>query len=116
MKKNRLGHSSLYVSEIGFGCMSLTNDNRENERIIHEAIDRGVNFFDTADLYGRGMNEETVGKALKGKRHHVILATKGGNEWKDGEEGWRWNPSKRYLKEAVKKSLLRLRTDYIDLY
>ncbi|ADU30041.1 aldo/keto reductase [Evansella cellulosilytica] len=116
MKKNKLGSSALYVSEIGFGCMSLSKDHSENERIIHHAIDRGVNFFDTADLYDRGMNEVSVGKALKEKRKDIIIATKGGNEWRAGTEGWNWNPSKTYIVSAVKKSLQRLQTDYIDLY
>nr|WP_090886836.1 aldo/keto reductase [Evansella caseinilytica] len=116
MKTNRLGDSELYVSEIGFGCMSLSKNHNENEKIIHQAIEYGINFFDTADLYDRGLNEASVGKALKQKRQQVILATKGGNEWGDGIDGWRWNPSKCYLKAAVKKSLQRLDTDYIDLY
>jgi aryl-alcohol dehydrogenase-like predicted oxidoreductase len=116
MKKNRLGNSELFVSEIGFGCMSLTGNYTEDERIIHEAIDGGINYFDTADLYDFGLNEETVGKAIKEKRQDIILATKGGNEWGEGIDGWRWNPSKNYLKNAVKDSLRRLDTDYIDLY
>ncbi|WP_078597006.1 aldo/keto reductase [Evansella clarkii] len=116
MKKNRLGNSELFVSEIGFGCMSLTGNYTEDERIIHEAIDGGVNYFDTADLYDFGMNEETIGKAIKEKRQDIVLATKGGNEWGKGIDGWRWNPSKDYLKNAVKDSLRRLNTDYLDLY
>ncbi|WP_088035688.1 aldo/keto reductase [Evansella clarkii] len=116
MKKNRLGNSELFVSEIGFGCMSLTGNYTVDERIIHEAIDGGVNYFDTADLYDFGMNEETIGKAIKEKRQDIVLATKGGNEWGKGIDGWRWNPSKDYLKNAVKDSLRRLNTDYLDLY
>lgn len=116
MKKNRLGNSELFVSEIGFGCMSLTGNYTVDESIIHEAIDGGVNYFDTADLYDFGMNEETIGKAIKEKRQDIVLATKGGNEWGKGIDGWRWNPSKDYLKNAVKDSLRRLNTDYLDLY
>ncbi|PYZ98514.1 oxidoreductase [Alteribacter lacisalsi] len=116
MKKRQIGSSELYVSEIGFGCMSLSDDYRENERIIHEAVDMGINYFDTADLYDFGSNEESVGRALKGKRQDVILASKGGNEWGEGIDGWRWNPSKKHLKSAVKASLSRLGTDYLDLY
>lgn len=116
MKRNRLGTSDLWVSEIGLGCMSLRHDEQESIRIIHAAIDAGVNFFDTADLYQQGRNEEWVGQALKGKRHEVILATKVGNHWEPGKEGWFWDPSKAYIKEAVKGSLRRLGTDYIDLY
>lgn len=116
MNENKLGKSDLYVSEIGLGCMSLSDDHVHNETIIHEAIDRGVNFFDTADLYQFGFNEETVGKAIKGKRQDIILASKGGNEWGNGIDGWRWNPSKSYIKEALKNSLQRLDIDYLDLY
>ena len=116
MRKNRLGISDLYVSEIGLGCMSLTEDQQTNTRIIHEAMEAGVNFFDTADLYEFGMNEESVGKAIEGNRQNIILASKGGNEWGEGIDGWRWNPSKNHLKSAVKDSLRRLNTDYLDLY
>lgn len=116
MKKRKLGHSDLYVSEIGFGCMSLGTSENDAIRIIHEAIDQGVNYFDTADLYDRGLNEEIVGKALKGKRHDVIVATKVGNRWTEQGNGWTWDPSKAYIKEAVKHSLRRLQTDYIDVY
>jgi aryl-alcohol dehydrogenase-like predicted oxidoreductase len=116
MKKNQLGSSNLYVSEIGFGCMSLSDNQQQNEKILHEAVDSGINYFDTADLYQYGFNEESVGQALKNKRENVVLATKGGNEWGDGIDGWRWNPSKEYIKEACKNSLKRLQTDYIDLY
>ncbi|GAB7388362.1 aldo/keto reductase [Bacillaceae bacterium] len=116
MKKNRLGSSELYVSEIGLGCMSLGTEEKAAIRLIHEAIDRGINFFDTADLYDYGRNEEIIGKALKGKRSQVVLATKVGNRWQAGKEGWTWDPSKTYIKQAVKESLRRLQTDYIDLY
>ncbi|UCZ54685.1 aldo/keto reductase [Bacillus shivajii] len=116
MKKNQLGNSSLYVSEIGFGCMSLGDNHEANEALIHKAIDNGINFFDTADLYQFGFNEESVGKAIKGKREDIILASKGGNEWGEEIDGWRWNPSKQHLKSAVKNSLQRLNTDYLDLY
>lgn len=115
MKKNQLGNSDLAVSEIGFGSMSLGKNEQQDIRILHEAIDRGVNFIDTADLYGFGEIEKTVGKALKGKRDSVILATKAGNHWEDGKEGWYWDPSKDYIKKAAKNSLKRLGTDYIDL-
>lgn len=116
MKKNRLGSSDLYVNEIGFGCMSIGTDEQKATYIIHEAFDRGINFFDTADLYDSGRNEEMVGKALKGKRSDVILATKVGNRREEGKEGWRWDPSKVYIKKEVRNSLRRLQTDYIDLY
>ena len=116
MKRNQLGSSSLYVSEIGFGTMSLSDDQGQNERILQEAFNQGVNFFDTADLYQFGMNEKSVGKALGAYRDKIILASKGGNDWHNQDGGWIWNPKKSYLKEAVKASLKRLNTDYLDLY
>ncbi|MWV42388.1 aldo/keto reductase [Paenibacillus sp. HJL G12] len=116
MKKNRLGTSDLYVSEIGLGCMSLGTEEKEAARLVHEALDRGINFLDTADLYDGGLNEELVGKAVKGRRCDVILATKVGNRRIPGKEGLSWDPSKAYIMSAVKESLKRLQTDYIDLY
>lgn len=116
MKKNRLGTSDLMISEIGLGCMSIGTEEKKAISILDEAFDKGINYFDTADLYDKGMNEEWVGKALKNKRSEVILATKAGNRWRPDYSGWDWDPSKAYIKEAVKKSLKRLDTDYIDLY
>lgn len=116
MKKNALGSSELMVSEIGLGCMSLGTDEQQATRIIHEAMDAGVNFLDTADLYDAGRNEELVGKAIQGKRENVILATKVGNRRMEGQDGWVWDASRSYILSAVKQSLQRLRTDYIDLY
>ncbi|UYX50917.1 aldo/keto reductase [Bacillus thuringiensis] len=116
MKKRQLGNSDLYVTEIGFGCMSLGTSEAEAMRIIDEAIDLGINFFDTADLYDYGLNEEFVGKALKGKRDQIVLTTKVGNRWTEEKNGWSWDPSKAYIKAEVKESLRRLQTDYIDLY
>ncbi|WP_459499602.1 aldo/keto reductase [Bacillus sp. C1] len=116
MKKRQLGNSDLYVTEMGFGCMSLGTDEHEAIRIIHEAIDLGINFFDTADLYNYGLNEEFVGKALKEKRDQIVLTTKVGNRWTEEKNGWSWDPSKTYIKTEIKESLRRLQTDYIDLY
>ncbi|WP_242143662.1 MULTISPECIES: aldo/keto reductase [unclassified Bacillus cereus group] len=116
MKKRQLGHSDLYVTEMGLGCMSLGTEETQAISIIHEAIDLGINFFDTADLYHYGLNEEFVGKALKGKRDQVILTTKVGNRWTSEKNGWSWDASKTYIKTEVKESLRRLQTDYIDLY
>lgn len=116
MRTNPLGSSELYVSEIGLGCMSLGTDEGQAVKLIHEALDRGVNFLDTADLYDEGRNEELVGKAVEGRRKDVIIATKVGNRRVPGQDGWVWDPSKDYIKSAVKDSLCRLGTDYIDLY
>lgn len=116
MLKRRLGNSELYVSEMGLGCMSLGQDENKAKEIIHTALDHGINYLDTADLYDYGLNEEFVGKAIKSVRKDLIIATKVGNRWNDDQEGWRWDASKTYIKTAVKASLLRLQTDYIDLY
>ena len=97
--------------------MSLTAT-REQEGIdlIHRAIGHGINFIDTADLYEKGMNEALVGKALRGKRQQVILASKVGNQWRPDGNGWDWNPSRAYILASVDASLRRLGTDCIDLY
>lgn len=116
MKKNRLGSSELMVGEIGLGCMSLGTDVEPAVALIHEALDHGVNLLDTADLYDAGRNEEILGQAIKGRRDQVIVATKVGNRRIPGQEGWAWDPSKAYIKQAVHDSLKRLQTDYIDLY
>jgi aryl-alcohol dehydrogenase-like predicted oxidoreductase len=104
------------VSEIGFGCMSLGDDSVYNNTLIHQALDLGVNLFDTADLYQHGMNEIKLGKALTGKRKQAFIASKVGNRWLEDGSGWDWNPKKDYILAAVEKSLGRLQTDYIDLY
>ncbi|CAM3060568.1 aldo/keto reductase [Filibacter tadaridae] len=116
MKKRELGKSGLFISELGLGCMSLPDDLGEAKNIIDAAIHAGMNYFDTADLYDGGKNEELVGYALKGRRADVILATKAGNKMNEEGTEWTWDPSKKHIEEAVKKSLTRLGTDYIDLY
>jgi aryl-alcohol dehydrogenase-like predicted oxidoreductase len=116
MNYSTLGKSTLQISRIGFGCMSLEEDQQNTTTLLHRAIDLGINYFDTADLYQKGINEEMVGKALRSKRDQVILATKVGNQWKADGSGWDWNPRKEYILEAVEKSLRRLQTDHIDLY
>jgi aryl-alcohol dehydrogenase-like predicted oxidoreductase len=89
---------------------------KENTAILHHAIDSGINYFDTADLYDHGRNEEMVAKALKEKRGLVIIATKVGNQWRPDGSGWDWNPSKEYILKCAEGSLRRLGTDCIDLY
>lgn len=116
MEKSRLGASELFVSKMGLGCMSLGTDQKKAAKIIEAALDEGINYFDTADLYDFGVNEEIVGKTLASKRDEVIIATKVGNRWNNVDDGWHWDASKEYIKEAVKDSLHRLQTDYIDLY
>ncbi|WP_226657268.1 aldo/keto reductase [Guptibacillus hwajinpoensis] len=116
MKSNQLGNSKLHVSEIGLGTMSLGTDRTKAISLIHEAIDNGVTFIDTADLYDFGLNEEIVGEALRDRRDAVVLATKAGNHFEVGKEGWYWDPSKKHIKAALKDSLRRLKTDHIDLF
>lgn len=116
MEYSKAGKSTLSVSRIGYGCMSLGENDSANSHLLHAAIDKGINFFDTADLYQQGNNEITLGKALKEKRKNLIIATKVGNQLKPGGNGWVWNPRKEYILEAVNNSLQRLQTDYIDLY
>ncbi|WP_404403628.1 aldo/keto reductase [Jeotgalibacillus malaysiensis] len=116
MEKRRIGSSPLESSLLGLGCMSLGTDAKKAEEIIRTAYENGINYFDTADLYDYGTNEEIVGQALKPIRSEVIIATKVGNRAKDDLSGWYWDPSKPYIKEQVKNSLKRLQVDYIDLY
>lgn len=116
MEKRQLGNSDLWVSKMGLGCMSLGTNSDHAEKIIQAALDQGINYFDTADLYDYGVNEEIIGKVLSPIRDQVIIATKVGNRWNDQKNGWHWDPSKAYIKNAVKNSLKRLQTDYIDLY
>ncbi|MGG1573744.1 aldo/keto reductase [Fictibacillus sp. NRS-1165] len=117
MKQNKLGTSDLLVSEIGLGCMSIEPGNEtEGKEMIQRAYEEGVTLFDTADLYQFGWNEEFVGKSVKPFRDKIVLSTKVGNRWTEDKKSWDWDPSKTYIKSAVKDSLQRLQTDYIDLY
>ncbi|WP_338453225.1 aldo/keto reductase [Niallia oryzisoli] len=116
MQKRQLGKSDLFVTTLGLGCMSLGTEAKKAETILRTAFEEGINYFDTADLYDFGENEKIIGTTLKSVRDQVIIATKVGNRWNDVKDGWRWDPSKEYIKEAVKESLTRLNTEYIDLY
>ena len=116
MEYQILGKSDLKISRFSFGCMSLDPKDPISEKILTSALDKGINFFDTADLYQRGLNESLLGNVFNGKRSKIILATKVGNQWRADGSGWDWNPSKKYILGAVEQSLKRLRTDYIDLY
>jgi aryl-alcohol dehydrogenase-like predicted oxidoreductase len=116
MKNRPYGTTGKFVSEVGFGAWQLGNKgdwgdmNDEGAiRLVQEAIDRGVNFFDTAPGYGFGKSEELLGKALKGKREQVIINTKFGHDSK-GQQDF----SSARIREAVEDSLRRLQTDYID--
>lgn len=116
MKKRTLGSSNIQVSEIGFGCMSLPQNQQEAGTIIDAAVSSGINYFDTADLYNKGKNEELVGTLLKPHRQNIVLATKVGNQWDANSDDVKWNATKSYITEQVHHSLRRLQTDYIDLY
>ncbi|HJT89263.1 MAG TPA: aldo/keto reductase [Bryobacteraceae bacterium] len=121
MQYRRLGKSSLVVSALGLGCMGMSefygdSDEREAIRTIHEAIDRGITFFDTADMYGVGRNEELVGRAIQNRRHEVMVASKFGNV--RGADGafLGVNGRPEYVQQACEASLRRLCIPAIDLY
>ncbi|TDY44601.1 aryl-alcohol dehydrogenase-like predicted oxidoreductase [Alicyclobacillus sacchari] len=116
MGTRQLGKSGIQISSIGFGCMSLATDASVSVPMLHQAFETGITFFDTADLYHQGRNEELVGEAFAGMRHEVVIATKVGNRFEPGKPGWQWDPSPAYIEQAITASLRRLRTDYIDLY
>ncbi|KGR79616.1 aldo/keto reductase [Ureibacillus manganicus] len=116
MKKRTVGNSGIEISELSLGCMSLPTNMNEAKPIIELAIEHGINYFDTADLYDRGMNEEVVGKWLKSYRNQVVLATKVGNVWNEDGKGWHWDASPTHIEQGLKDSLRRLKTDYIDIY
>lgn len=116
MLPRQLGKSDLQISEIGFGCMSLKQNDPVNEEIIRRAIDYGINFFDTADIYQNGENEICLGKAVRHRRKEVVIASKVGNQLRKDGNGLDWNPRKDHIISSAEKSLQRLQTDYIDLY
>ena len=120
MKRRHLGQG-LTVSAIGLGCMGMSEfygerDDVESTATIHEALDRGVNFLDTADMYGPYLNEVLVGRAIKDRRDEVVLATKFGHQ--RGEDGSFLGVTGRpeYVRHACEASLARLGVDVIDLY
>jgi len=124
MQKRKLGKSNLEVSAIGLGCMGMSfsygppKDKQEMTKLLHAAVDRGITFFDTAEVYGPFLNEELVGEALAPFRGKVVIATKfgfdlGGSDKKPGAAGVNSQPA--HVKQAVEGSLKRLRVDVIDL-
>ena len=122
MEERYLGRSGLKVSAMGLGCMGMSEfygkgDPQESIATIHRAIDLGITFFDTADMYGHGANEELVGQALKGKRDKVVIATKFGIVRDPADPAKRGiNGRPDYVKKACEASLKRLGVDVIDLY
>ncbi len=118
MQYRTLGRTGIKVSPYALGAMMFgvigNPDHEESIRIIHKALDAGINFVDTADMYSKGESEEIVGKALKGRRDDVVLATKVFGVMGD-DPNQRGN-SRRWIMTEVENSLRRLQTDYIDLY
>lgn len=128
MQYRPLGTTDLRVSVVGLGGWTMAGalgegahaagwsgvDPQEAIRAVHAALDLGINFFDTADVYGAGRGEELLGQALKGRRHQAIIATKVGNVWTG--QGMAWDASREHILSACAASLRRLQTDYIDLY
>ncbi len=114
-----LGHSGIQVSVVGVGCNAFGTriDADQVRAVVDAAIDRGVTFFDTADVYGLGASEELLGAALAGRRDEVVVATKFGMDMqgRNGEDGGR-RGSAAYVRTAVEASLRRLGTDHLDLY
>jgi aryl-alcohol dehydrogenase-like predicted oxidoreductase len=118
MERRTLGGTGISVSEYALGAMMFgaigNPDHDDSVRIIHRALDAGINFVDTADIYSNGESEEIVGKALEGRRDDVVLATKvHGSMGDDANHG---GNSRRWITREVENSLRRLRTDHIDLY
>jgi aryl-alcohol dehydrogenase-like predicted oxidoreductase len=122
--KRKLGNSALEVSAIGFGCMGMSwsygppKDKKEMIALLHAAVERGVTFFDTAEVYGPLLNEELVGEALAPFRGEVVIATKFG--WDaNPDDGGKWNALNsrpEHIKQVAEGSLKRLKTDAIDLF
>jgi len=121
MHYRRLGRTKMMVSEVGFGALPIGGrmwghvDDEQSLGALARAFDLGVNFFDTADVYGHGHSEELVGRALAKRRANVIIATKVGFDFRAGEPA-RANFDPAYIRIALEASLRRLGTDYIDVY
>ena len=125
MEKRKLGTQGLEVSAEGLGCMGMsafygTTDEGESIATIHRALDQGVDFLDTAEIYGPYTNEELVGRAIHDRREEVVLATKFGIRYEYFENGAPRNPTRdgspENVRNSIEDSLARLRTDYVDLY
>src|SRR5947207_11546783 len=124
MQKRKLGNSNLEVSALGLGCMRMSHDEspipdkQEMISFLHAAVDRGITFFDTAELYGPFTNEELLGEALAPFRGQVVIATKFGNnlDLNTGANLGGLNSQPQHIKEVAEASLKRLRIEAIDLF
>jgi aryl-alcohol dehydrogenase-like predicted oxidoreductase len=121
MQRRKLGRQGLTVSAMGLGCMGMSEfygarDDAESVATIHRALELGIDFLDTADMYGVGRNEELVGKALAGRRDRAIVATKFGNERRPDGTWVGVNGRPEYVKSACDASLKRLGMSHVDLY
>jgi aryl-alcohol dehydrogenase-like predicted oxidoreductase len=121
METRKLGTQGLEVSEIGLGAMGMSEfygqgDDEESIRVIHRALELGVHFLDTSDMYGSGHNERLVGRAIAGLRDEVVLATKFGIQRGEDPADRRINGTPEYVKQACDASLQRLGVEHIDLY
>src|ERR1700712_4140328 len=124
MQNRKLGKSNLEVSALGLGCMGMSfgygppKDKQEMISVLRAAVERGVDFFDTAEVYGPFLNEELVGEALSPLRERVVIATKFGFRLKpDGSPGWLGRDSRpEHIREVAEASLGRLKVDAIDLF
>jgi aryl-alcohol dehydrogenase-like predicted oxidoreductase len=116
MEYRYLGRSGLQVSVVGIGCNNFGGriDADRSAAVVTKALDLGINFFDSADVYGRGLSEEYLGRALNGRRHQAVIASKFGMPM--GEGPYTSGGSRRYIYDSLHGSLRRLGTDYIDLY
>ena len=118
MRYRHLGNSGLEVSETGLGANSFGEPGRrdyaESKSIIYAAIDHGINFIDTSNVYAQGVSEEYIGRALEGRRHETLIGTKFGSKREHGPN--LFGGGRKFVMDAVEDSLRRLRTDYIDLY
>ena len=121
MKQRILGNTGERLSAIGLGCMSMSHaygvpDDDESVATLHRALDLGINFWDTADVYGNGKNEELIARVLAPNRNKIFIATKFGFTNNADGKGMSFDGSPAYMKKAVEASLKRLQTDVIDLY
>lgn len=122
MKTRQLGHHGPHVSSIGLGCMGMSDfyttgvDEREAIATLHRALELGVTLFDTADMYGPHTNEQLLGRALRGKREGIYLASKFGLVRSSDPHARGVNGRPEYVRQSIDGSLKRLETDYLDLY